>query len=129
MKRCFLIAAFCLSFLSCTKSEGNFLKEISGVWRAKTDGAMITINNDANKLMLAIGDNVIPATVGAIDNVNRTVNLNVALNTGRPAVWTLKQVWDKEHKTFYLVMTLHDGTQDELSFVRMISTDDLLASP
>jgi len=125
MKKLLLIAFVFLILLSCTKSESNFLKEISGVWRAQQDGSMVTINHDNNKMMLAIGDNVIPVTVGAIDKDNKTVNLNVILATGKPGVWTLRQIWDKEHKTFHLVFTLHDGTQDDLTFVRTISTDDL----
>ncbi len=86
---------------------------------------MITVNYDEKKMMFAIGDNVIPVTVGASDNNNKTVNLNVLLVTGKPGVWTLRQIWDKEHKTFHLVLTLNDGTQDDLSFVRAISTNDL----
>lgn len=125
MKKLLLIAFVFLILLSCTKSESNFLKEISGVWRAQQDGSMVTINHDNNKMMLAVGDNVIPVTVGAIDKDNKTVNLNVILATGKPGVWTLRQIWDKEHKTFHLVFTLHDGTQDDLTFVRTISTDDL----
>lgn len=119
-----LLAVMALLF-GCSGADRDLLSEISGVWRAKQDGAMVTINHDGNKLMFAIADTVIPATLGAIDDANNTVNFNVNLTTGNPGIWTLKQVWDKEHKTFHLVFTLHDGTQDELAFVRKISTDDL----
>lgn len=125
-KTLFLVAVFMYLVVSCSKSNDNLLKEISGVWRAKQDGTMITVNYDNKTMMFALGEDVIPTTLGVIDNENKTVNLNVNLINGKPGVWTLKQVWDKEKKSFHLVLTLHDGTQDELSFIRKISSDDLI---
>lgn len=115
-----------ISFLAACGDKGsNLLEEISGVWRAQGDGAMVSLIYSDKKLRMLIGENAIPVSLGDMDNENKTINLNVTLNDGKPGIWTLKQVWDKDQKSFHLSFTLHDGTQDELSFVRKISTDDL----
>ena len=119
-------AAIILSACGGTTSNDNLLNDIAGVWRAQKDGAMITIANNDKKFSVLIGDDSIAGTVGDIDKENETVNLNVTLNTSKPGVWTFRRVWDNSDKTSYhLVLTLHDGMQDELSFVRKVSTDDL----
>ena len=120
-----LMTMVCL--VGCSKFSGSssgFLEEISGVWRAKTDATMISIVYTDKKIRLLFGDNAIPVTLGEIDNDNKTVNLNLTLD-GKPAVWTIRQVWDKENKSSHLVLTLQNGIQDELTFVRKISSDDL----
>lgn len=112
---------------ACSKKEATtgFLNEMSGVWRAKSDGAMVSLVYSDKAMRMFIGEDPIPVTLGDIDNVNNTVNLNITGADGKPGVWTVRQIWDKEHKSFHLQITLHDGTQDELSFVRKISTDDM----
>lgn len=112
---------------ACNKKDvgTSLLDEISGVWRAKTDGAMVSFVYTDKKMRMFINDDPISVTLGDIDNTNRTVNLNVTTNEGKPGVWTVRQVWDKEHKSFHLAITLHDGIQDELTFVRKISNDDM----
>ena len=103
----------------------TFLDDISGVWRA-SDGGLFSIVYKDRKFQLLVGDDSLATTVGDIDEVNQTVNLNVTLANGKPGIWTLRRIWDdKENSSFHLMITLHDGTQDELSFVRKISTDDL----
>lgn len=118
----FLVIVMC----ACNKKEASngVLDEISGVWRAKKDGTMVSFVYTEKRMRMFIGDDPIPVTLGDIDNQNRTVNLNTSID-GKTGVWTVRQVWDKEHKSFHLQITLHDGTQDELSFVRKISTDDM----
>ncbi|MDR3580734.1 MAG: lysozyme inhibitor LprI family protein [Oryzomonas sp.] len=112
---------------ACSKKDAgkSLLDEVSGVWRAKTDGAMVSIIYADKKMRLFIGENPVSVTLGEIDDANKTINLNVTTNLGKPGVWTIRQIWDKEHKSFYLQMTLHDGIQDELTFVRKISSDDM----
>ncbi len=117
-----IVIAFLLT--ACSKPGSKLLEDVSGVWRAQ-DGAMVIINNTDKGFTFIVGENSIPVKLGAIDNDQGTVNLNVDLVTGKPAIWTIKQIWDKEHKSFHLNFTLHDGTQDELSFVRKVSSDDL----
>jgi uncharacterized protein YecT (DUF1311 family) len=117
------------SLVSCTEkansSPTGIVDEMSGVWRAKSGGALVSIIYTDKKMRLLIGDDSIPISLGEVDNSNKTANMNVMLKTGKPGVWTIRQIWDKEKTAFHLQLTLHDGTQDELSFVRKISTDDL----
>lgn len=110
---------------STTNAAPSMLADISGVWRA-SDGTMISIVYDDKRLRLLFGMDTIPVRVGAIDEQNRTTNLNVTLADGKPGIWTVSQVFDSaDREAFNLQLTLHDGTQDQLSFVRKISTDDL----
>ena len=108
-----------------TSSSAGILDEISGVWRAKDDGTMVSIIYAEKKIRLLFGDDSLPVSLGEVDKANKTANMNVMLKTGKPGVWTIRQIWDKEKTSFHLQLTLHDGTQDELSFVRKISADDL----
>lgn len=108
-----------------SSSSAGILEEISGVWRAKGDGTMVSIIYVEKKIRLLFGDDSLPVSLGEVDNANKTANMNVTLINGKPGVWTIRQIWDKEKTTFHLQLTLHDGIQDELSFVRKISADDL----
>lgn len=108
-----------------SSSSAGILEEISGVWRAKGDGTMVSIIYAEKKIRLLFGDDSLPVSLGEVDNANKTANMNVTLINGKPGVWTIRQIWDKEKTSFHLQLTLHDGTQDELSFVRKISADDL----
>jgi hypothetical protein len=42
------------------------------------------------------------------------------MNDGTTQVWVLRQVLEKNGKAFTLVLTLHDGSTDSLSFVRQL---------
>lgn len=110
---------------STATAAPSMLTDISGVWRA-SDGTMVSIVYDDKRLRLLFGAEAIPVQVGAIDQQNHTTNLKVTLPDGKPGIWTVSQVFDSSNKEdFNLQLTLHDGTQDQLSFVRKISTDDL----
>ena len=118
-----------VSVAACSEKSAvaptGLLDEISGVWRANGDGTMVSIVHSEKKLRLLFGDNLVPASLGEVDDINKTANVNVTLANGRPGVWTIRQIWNKEKTSFYLQLTTHDGTQDQLSFVRKVSTDDL----
>lgn len=131
MKTLFLF--FCSVFLSAllaacgekpTQTTVGILDEISGVWRA-SDSTMVSIIYADKQVRLLFGEDSVPVSLGEVDNTNKTANMNVTLANGKAGVWTIRQLWDKQKTTFHLQLTLHDGTQDELSFVRKISTDDL----
>jgi uncharacterized protein YecT (DUF1311 family) len=109
-----------------TAPAPTLLDDISGVWKAQSDNTLMTIQYADQMVRLLFNDQFIPVTVGAIDDVNKTVNFNVIIAaTGKPAVWTVQQSWNADKTSFHLQLTLHDGTQDEFGFVRKISTDDL----
>lgn len=142
MKVIIYLMAVCISAASLTSCDGggpvtqaddssinyvapSMLRDISGVWRA-SDGTMVSIIYDERKLRLLFDQYVIPVQVGAIDEQNHTTNLKVTMPDGKPGIWTVSQVFDSPKKeAFTLQLTMHDGTQDELSFVRKISSDDL----
>jgi len=125
MKKIALLAITAMIFVlaACSKPGAKLLDDVSGVWRAQ-DGGLVTINNSKDGLILIIGEKDVAVKLGEVDEDQGTVNLNVTLNDGKPGIWTIKQIWDSEKKKFTLGFTLHDGTQDELSFVRKVSADD-----
>ncbi|MFL9987309.1 lysozyme inhibitor LprI family protein [Paraburkholderia sediminicola] len=108
------------------QEEPSLLQDISGVWKENTSNSLMTLQYADKKVRMLVDDEFIPVNAGAIDNENHTANLNVVIAaTGKPAVWTIRQVWNADKSAFHLQLTLHDGTQSEFSFVRKISTDDL----
>ena len=101
----------------------DILSDIDGVWRGQTDGAMITVAVSGEPKHITIegdGEKVeIPVTVKSIDNDNHIVSFEVnEASTGETHVWSIRQVWNDKETEFTLTMTLHDGTTDDLSFVR-----------
>lgn len=125
-----ILAIAMLALIGCSEqkkqTEPSLLEDISGVWKEKTGTGLMTIEYADNKVRMLMDDTFIPVTVGAIDNENNTVNFNIIIAaTGKPAVWTVRQIWNADKSAFHLQLTLHDGTQDEFGFVRKISTDDL----
>lgn len=116
-----------LGLVACgSNSKTSLLEDISGVWKASSEQTLMTIKYSDKKITLLLGDILVPVSIGEIDEQNRTVNLNVRTNAGELVVWTIRQILDsKEKSTFHLAITLHDGTQDEFSFVRNVLADDL----
>lgn len=115
-----LVLLFGVSTLSpayIEETKNQTLADVSGVWRADTDGAMITVSLGGKAKLLDINGTQIPVTVQSVDLDNQVVTLGVALVNGQQASWALRQLFDKEGR-FTLKLTLHDGTQDSLSFVR-----------
>lgn len=94
------------------------LAEVSGVWRAESDGSMITLDLANENKSLSLGSQPIPVTIDSVDTANDIVNLEIAAPDQEPLIWTVRQLWDEKGETFYITLTLHDGTQDTLSYVR-----------
>jgi hypothetical protein len=108
-----------------SKTPEELLDEISGVWRANNDGTLVTLVYSEKKIRLLFGDKSIPVSLGDVDKTYKTINLKVILETGKSGIWTIGEVWNKENTSFSLQITMHDGVQDDLYFVRKVSTDDL----
>ena len=117
-----LLSIFILT--SCGKTNDSNNLDISGVWRAKGDGAMVVIKQSDNQIHLLINDRLIPITMGDIDKENKTINLYVKKLGGAQGVWTIQQIKNKEDDSLHLRLTLHTGVQDDLTFVRKLSSDD-----
>jgi len=107
------------------KTPEELLNEISGVWRANNDGTLVTLIYSEKKVRLLFGDKPIPVSLGDVDTTNKTINLKVALEAGKSGIWTIGEARNKDNTSFSLQITMHDGVQDELYFVRKVSTDDL----
>lgn len=113
----FLLGISTLSPAHIEEMETQTLADVSGVWRGDTDGAIIVISLSGNAKELNINGAQIPVTVQSIDLDNNIVTLGITLVNGQQVSWTLRQFFDEEGG-FTLQMTLHDGRQDSLSFVR-----------
>ncbi len=90
-------------------------KDFSGVWRATKDGAMVTLKLDGKMKSIDINGKEGPVRIKGYDNENKIVTL--AVNNDPSLTWTLRKIFDNDGK-FTLSFTLHDGTQDDLHFVR-----------
>jgi len=91
------------------------LSDISGVWRANEDGAMVTFRLEGRKKTIEINGKSIPVVVDSFDDENKVLALKVRGSSSM--IWTVRQILEPGGR-FHLSLTLHDGTQDELSFVR-----------
>ena len=116
---CSLGACVLFLFIPTTIEETNvqMLSQVSGIWRDST-GDLLSINLGPGKKTLEIGGTAIPVAVDSIDRDNHTVTLIV--NGKSQHIWTLRQIFDDDETGFTLLITLHDGTQDNLSFVRNV---------
>lgn len=102
--------------------DSQILSEVSGVWRADGDGTMLTIDvGDEKKAILFNGEPIPPVNIKSIDENNKIVNLRIGPPGDKFQIWSLRQIWDEQGEGFNLVLTLPDGTQDSLSYVREIS--------
>lgn len=103
----------------------QLLNDVSGVW-APSQGGLVTIDYRDNELRLVIGDEPKFVKLGAIDTEQQTINLLLKRTSDNTEIiWTLHRVWDQDKTTFHLVLILDDGSNDELSFVRKITADDI----
>ena len=106
-------------------AAANLLRDVSGVWGA-SQGGLITIDYRDNELRLVIGDDPKFVKLGDIDSDQQTINLLLKrASDNADVIWTLHRVWDQDKASFHLVLILDDGSQDELSFVRKVTADDI----
>jgi hypothetical protein len=90
------------------------LTDISAVWRGDTDGAMITLRLAGEKKSIDINGKTFLVTVKNYDDENEITTLIV--NNNPAMIWTIQRYRDESA----LFITLHEGTQDKLSFVRKL---------
>jgi len=98
-------------------ANNAMLVDVSGVWRGDSDQAMVSIDLRGNEKAININGVNIPVTVDNVDQDNHIIQLGVIANSGKKESWTIRQIISNKGD-FTLQMTLHDGTQDGLSFVR-----------
>jgi len=117
-------AASGASAASAQDSKIALLQDISGVWNSPSEGALVTINYSNSTLQMLSGNTFLPITLGDVDAGQGTVNLHVSRN-GAQEIWTIKKEWNEDHTAYHLILTLANGSQETLAFVRKISNDDL----
>jgi hypothetical protein len=135
------LVCLCLCLAACGQSDNgrsektsaapanveaaDFLQDVSGVWAA-SQGGLITIDYRDSQLRLVIGNDPKFVKLGEIDSDQQTINLLLKrASDNADIIWTLHRVWDQNKTSFHLVLILDDGSQDELSFVRKVTADDI----
>lgn len=103
--------------LNSGRTEEDIPSEITGIWRG-SDGTMITVDLISPNKSIKVNEDSVPVTVASVDDKNLIVTLNATIRDEK-MVWTLRQNY-ADDKTFTLTMTLENGVQDNLSFVRNI---------
>lgn len=118
------VVCFSLFFIITGVVDYNFdsdlkretaLSDVSGVWRANQDGALVTFRLEGKSKSVEIDAQSIPVVIESFDDEDKILAMKV--NGDSSMIWTVRQIIDGDGK-FHLQLTLHDGTQDELSFVR-----------
>lgn len=100
----------------------SLVDDIAGVWRTE-EGEMITFQPEQGRLNMTVDQTFISPTLAEVDTRNETVSLSVPKD-GKSEVWTIRRDWNAEKTQFTLVLTLHDGTQSGLAFVRELTRPD-----
>ena len=111
-----MFSVLLFGILGCGQSEEQTLSDVSGVWRAVSDGAMITINFGGEAKVMSVNGTQFSVTIKSIDQGNHIIAFNVNLED-QQGPWTLRQIFEDD-ESFTLTLTLGDGTQDDLAFVR-----------
>jgi hypothetical protein len=91
------------------------LDEISGVWKVSDEKTMVAFQLAGSASVVRVDDQPIPVTVDKFDSDNKVLTLLVRNNPS--TVWSVRQIFD-ENGHFTLQVTLEDGTQLDLSYVR-----------
>lgn len=95
--------------------QAAFRDDVSGVWRASHDGTLVTLRLNAEPASVDINGQSLPVTIGSYDDGNGIISFRLQ---GNPAAEvTIRQISDGDNR-FHLLITLPDGSQDEMSFVR-----------
>jgi len=110
-----IVAGVAATYFDSDLQQESALTDISGVWRANQDGTMVTFKLDTNIKTIDINGKEYPIAVMSFDNDNKILTLMV--NNNPNLIWAVRQIFEKDGR-FTLNLTLHDGTQDDLSFVR-----------
>lgn len=117
------VAAIAEAPASLPAPRETLLDDISGVWRGEPRGLLYLLR-EGDKAGLFVGDNDVVVRIGNVDPAQGSVNLVVPVAGDNPVVWTVRKRSDSGAHGFRLVLTLHDGQQEILAFVREVSDDD-----
>lgn len=110
-----LVAGIAATKFDPELQQESALTDVSGVWRANTDGAMVTLKLDGKVKTIDVNGDTFTVVVKSYDYDNKIITMVV--DNKPEIIWTLRQIFQNDEK-FTLNLTLQDGTQDNLSFVR-----------
>ena len=110
-----ITVGFILSEVDPQIKRETALDEINGIWKANKENAMVVFQLDEGASTVKINEKSFPVTISDFDSDNKIVTLR--LREDPSVIWSVRQIFD-ETNHFTLQMTLEDGTQADLSFVR-----------
>jgi|GEM_PF-4075727 len=97
-------------------NDDSLLDDVSGVWQG-SDGTMVIINFvDSSNRQIQINDTVFSVTVDKIDLANQVVIFTATFDDEKD-LWSIQKI-PASDESFQLLLTLTDGVQDQLHFVR-----------
>jgi len=101
---------------STLPDNDSLLADVSGVWRG-SDGTIVTIDLvDTTNRNLQIQEVLFPVSVHQTDQINHVITVTATLDDEKE-IWTIQKLI-LEDETFNILLTLSDGVQDQLTFVR-----------
>jgi len=113
------ILSFTLFTYMSPSNDVDFHQEVGGVWKADVDAAIVKIDLEGKQKVISINEHVFLVAIESTDNSDRIITLGVN-NNSQKELWALRQVHDNL-RNFTLMITLADGTQDTLSYVRELT--------
>ncbi len=103
---------------SVTLDDNSLLSDVSGVWKA-SDGTIVTIAfEDSLNQKIQFDDAAFPVTINQVDLTNDVVVITVVKDEIEK-VWSIQKIIDPD-ESFQLLITLANGAQDQLTFIRNI---------
>lgn len=101
---------------SIIPDDSSLLSDVSGVWKA-SDGTIVTIAfEDSLNQKIQLGDTIFPVTISQVDLINNVVVITVVQDDIEKK-WTIQKIIDPD-ESFQILITLANGVQDQLVFVR-----------
>jgi hypothetical protein len=97
---------------SCGSAEKTN-SDINGVWKNKDGVAVLTINFNGESKTVEMDGKIMPVTVKS--DTYKEMIVNVQEDADKISTWTLKKVWTDNGSSFTIILSLPDGTRENLS--------------
>jgi hypothetical protein len=97
---------------SCGSAE-NKNSDINGVWKNKDGVAVLTINFNGESKTVEMDGKIMPVTVQS--DTYKEMIVNVQEDADKISVWTMKKVWTDNGSSFSIILSLPDGTRQNLA--------------
>jgi hypothetical protein len=97
---------------SCGSAEQKN-SDINGVWKNKDGVAVLTINFNGESKTVEMGGKTMPATIKS--DTYKEMIIDVQEDANQISTWTLKKVWTDNGSSFTIILSLPDGTRENLA--------------